>query len=100
MLIKNTIKPVEHTKANEHACWMYNNRGSFWDLYKNPSERKKEAYEHICAEARYYDHSSIHCSGSAQRFYVYYVYKENGKYYLKCITPDSRRTIEVEVEEM
>ena len=100
MLIKNTIKPVKHTKANEHACWRYNTSKSFWDLYKNPSTRKQKIYAQICAEANYYNHSSIHCAGNAYRFSAYYVYKEHDKYYLKCITPSSVRNIKVEVEEL
>jgi hypothetical protein len=100
LLIKNTIRPVKHTKANEHACWMYNNRGSFWDLYKNPSAKKKKIYECICAEAARYNYSSLHCAGGPFTFSVYYVYKENGKYYLKCVTPGKVKNIEVEVEEL
>lgn len=100
MLIKNTIRPVKHTKTNEHACWMYNNRGSFWDLYNNPNAVKKQIYERICAEAREYDHSSIHCAGDTHYFSVYYVYKENDKYYLRCVTPGKVKNIEVEVEEL
>ena len=99
MLIKNTVKPVKHIKANDHACWMYNNRGSFWDLYKNPSEKKKEIYERICEESKKYEHSSIHCAGNCYTFSAYYVYKENDRYYLKCITPGNVKNIEVEVEE-
>ena len=100
MLIKNTIRPVKHTKANEHACWMYNNRKSFWDLYESPGPKKKEIYEHICEESKKYEHSSIHCAGGIQYFSAYYVYKEDGKYYLKCVTPGKVRNIEVEVEEI
>lgn len=100
MLIKNTIKPVKHTKVNEHACWMYNNSKTFWDLYKNPSEKKQKIYAQICSEANYYNHSSIHCAGNCFTFFVYYVYKENDKYYLKRIAPGSVKNIEVEAEEL
>ena len=100
MLIKNTIKPVKSNKVNEHFCWMYNNKGSFWDIYKNPSAQKQNIYARICNEARCYDHSSIHCAGNCFTFSVYYVYKEHDKYYLKCITPGKVKNIEVEVEEV
>jgi hypothetical protein len=100
MLIKNTVKPVKVTKTNEMVCFNYNRGKIFCDLYRAPSTAKKQIYEHICAEAGQYEHSSIHCVGNCFNFSVYYVYKEHDKYYLRCITPGRVRNIEVIVEEI
>lgn len=100
MRIKNTIKPVQVNKTNERLCYAYNKAKLFWDLYKNPSAEKKEVYAHICTEASQHDHSSIHCVGNPFWFSVYYVYKEYGKYYLRCTAPGRVKNIEVLVEEL
>lgn len=100
MRIKNTIKPVKVTKTNECLCLNFNKAKFFWDLYENPSEKKKEIYAHICVEASQHDHSSIHCVGNCQVFSACYVYKEKGKYYLRYIAPGKVSIIEVLVEEL
>ena len=96
MFINGAVKPVHNTKCNESMCRVYNTGCSFHDLYLNPSNEKTCIYHRIVKEALATEHSSIHCRGNCATFSASYIFKKDGKYYLRYISKSRDKVIEVE----
>lgn len=90
-----TYFPIKQTKHNIQVCNMYDYARDFYEVYKKPSDIKVRIYNEIREECSELNGFGLRCNGNCFTFTAYFLFRKDGKLFIRRISKYSQEDVEI-----